>query len=283
MRRDLSIVEAFFIAVILLLLLFVTLDHTMFRAMQVEFLALQEKEEPEGPIKFTFVDLPEDRETENPDARLYSDISRRASGGSGPPADQAASKGNTPEIVMRPSSPATPEQPRVRPSPYSRLQAAEEQAEAGKTAAEEAGNPAPSMKPQPRIDMSKLFSATNPEIYNNPDGGLTIPGNFSIDTQGFDLGPYAKRIQQIVRGNWKVPGVARTLYLRGRVEVTFTIDREGNIGDIQVARGTGFEPLDKSAELAIRYSHPLPPLPSFVPKDKINVKWTFYYNERPED
>lgn len=283
MNRDLSIVEAFFIALILLLVLFVALDQTMFRAMQVEFLELKEKKKPEGPIKFTFVDLPDDRETENPDARLYSDISRRASGGSGAPSDKAASQGNTPEVVMRPASPATPEQPPVRPSPRSTMQGEKEQTDTGETGTEEAGAPTPTAKPQPQIDLSKLFSATDPEIYSNKEGGLTIPGNFSIDTQGFDLGPYAKRIQQIVRGNWKVPGVARTLYLSGRVEIIFTIDREGNLDNIQVASGTGFEPLDKSAELAIRYSNPLPPLPSFVPKDRINVKWTFYYNERPED
>jgi len=252
--------------------------------MKVEFLNLDDTlKKPEGPIKFTFVDLPEDRETENPDARLYSDISRRASGGSGAPSDQARSLGNTPEIVMRPRARPSQPQPQQQPAPSTQPEAETEEQESGETSAEEAGESSTSSKPRPRMDMSKMFTATDPEVYNNPDGGLAVPGNFSIDTQGFDLGPYAKKIQQIVRSNWNIPPVARTLYLKGRVEVMFNIWRDGRITDVQMGAKTGFEPLDKASEFAIRYSNPLPPLPIFVKEDKIKVKWTFYYNERPED
>ena len=83
MKRDLTLTEALLMAIIILLLGFLAADHTLFKAMRVEFLNMEKLKEPEGPIKFTFVDLPEDRETENPDAKLFSDISRRAAGGRG--------------------------------------------------------------------------------------------------------------------------------------------------------------------------------------------------------
>ncbi|NOZ13442.1 MAG: cell envelope integrity protein TolA, partial [Acidobacteria bacterium] len=136
---------------------------------------------------------------------------------------------------------------------------------------------------KPLIDISRLFSATDPEVYNSKNGGLVIPGDFSIDTQGFDLGPYAKKIQQIVRSNWKVPVVARNLYLKGRVVIQFDILRDGTIENISPLKKTGIDPLDMAAEFAIKYSNPFPPLPDFIKRDRIHVKWSFYYNERPED
>lgn len=279
MKRDLTLTEALLMAIIILLLGFLAADHTLFKAMRVEFLNMEKLKEPEGPIKFTFVDLPEDRETENPDAKLFSDISRRAAGGRGAPSNKASSRGNTPEVIIRPKPVPTQPQPSQDPAPDMRSNAEETETAPGETGARESVQ----SKPAPKLDVSKLFSSTDPEIYNNPEGGMIIPGNFSIDTQGFDLGPYAKKIQQIVRANWNVPQVARNLYLKGRVEVLFNIQRDGTITDVQLGTTTGFEPLDKSAEFAIRYSDPLPPLPSFIPEDKIKVKWTFYYNERPED
>ena len=66
MKRDLSLREAFFMALILVLILFVTADRTMFRSMKVEFLPQQtQKSQQKKPIKFTFVDLPDDKEAEN--------------------------------------------------------------------------------------------------------------------------------------------------------------------------------------------------------------------------
>jgi len=287
MKREVSLVEALFMALIVMLILFVTADRTMFRAMRLEFQPdLKANKKKNKSIKFTFVDLPDDKESPNPTAKLYSDISRRAAGGSGAPSRKALSRGNTPSVVMRKGTKINQPEIKQRPTPASNARKMAEKKEQGKIGLEQAGKsgkPDKASKAKPLIDVNRMFSATNPEIYDSRNGGLTIPGNFSIDTQGFDLGPYAKKVQQIVRANWKVPEVARNLYLKGRVVIEFDILKDGTIQNIGILKKTGVDPLDMSAEFAIKYSNPFPPLPDFVKQDKIHVKWSFYYNERPED
>ena len=287
MKREVTLTEALFMAIIVLLILFVAADRTMFRAMRVEFSPeLQNKAEKSKSIKFTFVDLPNDKETPNKTAKLFSDISRKAAGGRGAPAEKAMSKGNTASVVMHKAVKINQREMKQRPSPASEAKQMAKNKEAGKTGLEQAGKPGKSRKAKqakPLVDLSRMFSVTNPEIYDSRNGGLVIPGDFSIDTQGFNLGPYAKKIQQIVRANWKVPEVARNLYLKGEVVIAFDILRNGSIENIGIMKKTGIDPLDMSAEFAIKYSNPLPPLPDFIKRDRIHVKWSFYYNERPED
>ncbi len=295
MKRDLSLTEAFFMALIVLLIFFLTADHTMFRAMRVEFQPdFQSNSNKSKSIKFTFVDLPNDKETPNKTAKLFSDISRKASGGRGKKAEKAFSKGNTASVVMRKATKIN--QKRIKQQPSQAASAsgkmlAEKQNQGetgliragGRGEGRKKGEPGKSDQAKPLVDLSKMFSVTNPEIYDSRNGGLVIPGNFAIDTQGFDLGPYAKKVQQIVRANWKVPEVARNLYLKGRVVIEFDILKNGTIQNVGILKKTGIDPLDMSADFAIQYSNPFPPLPDFIKRDKIHVKWSFYYNERPKD
>ncbi len=284
MKREISLTEAFFMALIALLILFITADKTMFRAMRVEFQPdMQANAKKNKSIKFTFVDLPDDKESPNSTAKLYSDISRKAAGGSGAPSQKALSKGKTSSVVIHKGAKINRREMRQRPTSASRAKQMAEKKEQGKTGLEQAGKSGNAGKAKPLVDVSRIFSATNPEVYDSKNGGLVIPGNFSIDTQGFDLGPYAKKVQQIVRANWKVPEVARNLYLKGQVVIAFDILKDGTIQNIELLKKTSVAPMDMSAEFAIKYSNPFPPLPDFIKQDKIHVKWSFYYNERPED
>lgn len=284
MKREVSLTEAFFMALIALLILFVTADRTMFQAMRVEFQPdLQASAKKNKSIKFTFVDLPDDKETPNSTAKLFSDISRKAAGGSGAPSQKALSRGNTSSVVIHKGAKVNQREMKQQPAPASQAKQMAKNKEQGKTGLEKAGKSGKASKAKPLVDVNRMFSATNPEIYDSRNGGLVIPGNFAIDTQGFNLGPYAKKVQQIVRANWKVPEVARNLYLKGRVVIEFDILKDGSIQNIGLLKKTGVDPLDMSAEFAIKYSNPFPPLPDFIKQDKIHVKWSFYYNERPED
>ncbi len=289
-KRDISLGESLLIAICILLLLFVTVDNTYFRKLKAEIKKLSKQTNNNKEIKFTFVDLPKDIEQENKTAKLFSDKSRKASGGQGKKAKSPKSLGNTKDVVIKPPTPKVQKRKQVKPSknivktkPKKQM---EKEQEKGKTTKESASNNISSdinSRKQPKIDVSKLFSVTDPEVYKNKNGGLILPGSFSIDTQGFDLGPYAKEIRRIVKSNWHIPSIAKNLYMKGTVRVAFELHKDGKITNIRILRGTKFKPLDKAAFFAISYSNPLPPLPSFVNKEKIDVKWTFYYNEQPED
>jgi TonB family protein len=288
-KRDISLSESLLIAICILLLLFITVDNTYFRKLKAEIKKLSKKYENNKEIKFTFVDLPEDIERENKNAKLFSDKSRKAAGGYGKKAKSPKSSGNTKEVIIKPPTPKVQKQKQVKPSKNivkTKPKPKEQTKEKGKTITKDSSSNTQSninSKKQPKIDVSQLFSVTDPEIYKNKNGGLILPGSFSIDTQGFDLGPYAKEIRRIVKSNWHIPSIARNLYMKGTVKIAFELHKNGTITNIKILKGTKFKPLDKAAFFAISYSNPLPPLPSFVNKEKIGVKWTFYYNEQPED
>lgn len=288
-KRDISLTESLLIALCILLILFVTVDKTYFRKLKAEIKKITEKYNDNKEIKFTFVDLPEDIETENNSAKLFSDKSRVARGGQGNKSKSPKSNGNTKDVVIKPKTMKQKKQKKVNPSKDSlktKSESKEKESEETKITENLDNNNIQSdinSKRQPKIDVSKLFNVTDPEIYKNKHGGLVLPGSFSIDTQGFDLGPYAKEIRRIVKSNWIIPSVAKNLYMKGTVKVAFKIHKNGEISDIKILKGTKFQPLDKAGFFAIKYSNPLPPLPSFVNEELIDVKWTFYYNEQPED
>ncbi len=292
-KREITLFESLMIAILLTLLLYLLSDRVFFAPFVKKInKILAQSVDKSREIKFTFVDLPEETPVkENKNAKLYSDISRKASGGKGKKSNTPYSKGNTPEIVIKKGSLIKSKKVKTLPQPEEELKKIVKnkgkQAEKKKDNGLSEANPlsgqseekklAKQMKKSPYINTENLFSVTKPEIYNNESGGLTIPGNFSIDTQGFDLGPYAKIIQRKVKSNWIIPPVVENLFLKGIVKVEFDIKKNGEIENLKFLKKTGIDPLDMSAFYAIKYSNPFPPLPSFIKNDKIHVKWTFYY------
>ena len=293
-KSEITLFESLIIAILLTLILFFISDRVFFAPFLKKLKTMCAQRDYTGKeIKFTFVDLPDETPVkENPNAKLFSDISRKAAGGKGKKSDNPFSKGNVKEVVIKKGSlvksrkmQTMPQKERIAEKNKSREKGEEKKnnqslnQEIAKKEGEKQKQALSSMK-QPLLNTENLFSVTKPEIYSNEKGGFVMPGNFSIDTQGFDLGPYAKIIQQKVKSNWIVPPIVHKLYLKGTVQVAFSIDKNGNISDLRFLKKTGLDALDMAAFYAIKYSNPFPPLPSFIKDDKIQVKWTFYYYVR---
>ncbi len=292
-KREITLFESLMIAILLTLLFYFASDRLFFARLVKNLNKLvQASAQNNKEIKFTFVDLPEETPVkENPNAKLFSDISRKAAGGKGKKSDTPYSKGNTPEIVIKKGTVVKSRKLKTFPQPQDMLKKiVKEKGESNKqnkksnlsgidTQKGESREKkmAKQMKQQPYINTENLFSVTKPEVYSNESGGFTVPGNFSIDTQGFDLGPYAKIIQRKVKSNWIIPPVVQNLFLKGVVKVEFDIKKNGEIENLEFIKKTGIDPLDMAAFYAIKYSNPFPPLPSFIKNEKIHVKWTFYY------
>ncbi len=297
-KREITLFESLMIAIFLTLLLYFASDRIFFANFVKKINKLiQTSAQNSNEIKFTFVDLPEETPVkENPNAKLYSDISRKAAGGKGKKSNSPYSKGNTPEIVIKKGMVVKSRRMKSMPKPQEMLKkVVKEKGEKSQKLTKEGEATTQTLSGQneekklakksekkPYINTENLFSVTKPEVYSNENGGFTIPGNFSIDTQGFDLGPYAKIIQRKVKSNWIIPPVVQSLFLKGIVKVEFDIKKNGEIENLKFLKKTGIAPLDMSAFYAIKYSNPFPPLPSFIKDDKIHVKWTFYYYVKME-
>ncbi len=114
--------------------------------------------------------------------------------------------------------------------------------------------------------------------YNNPIASRLNTGQLSFDTAAWDLGPYARKVQERVQSNWHMPEVERTLRQQGWVAIHFVIHKDGSVTDIQVVRPSGIPSYNQSAMDALISSNPLPPLPSEVTVPQLSGIFRFFYN-----
>ena len=297
--------QAFLIALVLHILLFL-----LFFLFGKEFLALATlaADEPlsltSDPIRFTFVDLPDELLVkENPDAKFFSDANREIRSEE-PPAeaeesDLPFSEGNSSMVEITPpeldgfrtsddidaKNQLFPEPPDPEPEPEETVIDPEETFPGIPEEPRETG-PEP-LNRQERIRQAlrevlrlktqgfdtKFENQTRPKI--SEFGGL------SFDTKDFDWADYARRLIEIIRHNWRIP-LAVQHGESGKCAFRFTIERDGRISRIDPVYSSGKAPLDNAANQALQASNPVPPLPANFPGERENVTIHFYYNMRVE-
>jgi TonB family protein len=112
----------------------------------------------------------------------------------------------------------------------------------------------------------------------NPNFSIEGPEILS-DTRGVDFGRYLYLIVEIVRRNWyaEMPMSAQ-MGEKGRVDIVFTILKDGSVPEIRLVGSSGKDPLDRAAVAGIRLSSPLPPLPKEFTGDHLLLHFIFLYN-----
>ena len=123
-------------------------------------------------------------------------------------------------------------------------------------------------------EPSQLYSnagqRVSSQMYNIPGSGNVGVGDNSVF--GTQFGYYATQIRDIIARNWNTNGVnARSGSV---VFVTFTIQRDGKVGNPRVSQSSGVSPLDISAQRAVLDAS-LPPLPPGFPKNQADVELKF--------
>jgi TonB family protein len=119
--------------------------------------------------------------------------------------------------------------------------------------------------------------------YANPNASRLNSGALSFDTAAWDLGPYARQVQEKVESNWRIPGAQEVLRQKGWVAIRFTIQKNGTITDLALERSSGIPSYDQSALNALISSNPLPPLPPEVTAPSLGALFRFFYNLPPEE
>jgi TonB family protein len=100
-----------------------------------------------------------------------------------------------------------------------------------------------------------------------------------FDAKGVDFGTWERPFIRKVVNNWASVSAAGSL--KGRVEVSFNVHKDGTITDIVVVGPSKVEVLNTSSLNAIAASSPVQPLPAEYPDEKAHITITFYYNETP--
>lgn len=98
-----------------------------------------------------------------------------------------------------------------------------------------------------------------------------------FDTQGYDLGPWGDEVVARVKRNWSIPPAA-DLGMKGVVGISFNVDHDGHLEDIQIVSSSGIPSFDQAAVNALRISDPFIPLPTGFPRPKLPAVFRFFYN-----
>jgi outer membrane biosynthesis protein TonB len=284
-------------------------------------LAEESARDSAGPLRFEFIDIPDEPEAPNPEARVASDRSRRAR--SQPrPADAPApdnpdpyTRGSTPQKVEYEAAPqAANVPPAPAPAPAAEAseppagggeaQVAESSAEARGAASGEKGAALPGGDPPAglgreaagrgrKLSGTRISASEIAEVFDNPGGVAgTQMGRLSFDSAAIDWGPYAREMARAIRRAWleRIPPAFYTGGLRGVVQVSFRIQRDGAVteislldsygvrplGDGRAEIGPGIRPFEVTVEETLQEAE-LPPLPSHFPESSVGVTAAFCY------
>lgn len=86
------------------------------------------------------------------------------------------------------------------------------------------------------------------------------------------LSPYLKEVRQKIESVKKYPSAARKFEIEGTVYVQFTILSDGNVEEVEVARSSGYETLDKAAVLAIKDAAPFSSFPKAIRRESLRIE-----------
>ncbi|HEX9162950.1 MAG TPA: TonB family protein [Thermoanaerobaculia bacterium] len=127
------------------------------------------------------------------------------------------------------------------------------------------------------LDLGKLSGS------EGGDKGFAAQGPLSFETQWYDWGEYAQSMVGKIRINWyeNMPPLIRT-GMKGVVTIRFTIQRDGQITNLEMLSSSTVPPYDFAAKKAIELSSKLNPLPKDFPNASERVTCMFFYNSEPK-
>lgn len=101
--------------------------------------------------------------------------------------------------------------------------------------------------------------------------------NKAIETQQIDnsIQQYMDNMQHTVKANWTPKANTEKPI---RVVLKYRIHKNGEISNIEVLKTSGDKQMDETAIEAVKKSSPLAELPDALPKNYVDVNFSFDYN-----
>ncbi|HVP90210.1 MAG TPA: TonB family protein [Terriglobales bacterium] len=102
--------------------------------------------------------------------------------------------------------------------------------------------------------------------------------SISIPLKGYNLGPWAQKVLELIMKNWELP-YAPGLTERTWVKVIVVVKKNGELASVELAEGSARDVLDEAALGAVRASLPFPALPDDFPGDFLEASVEFTYHD----
>jgi periplasmic protein TonB len=144
-------------------------------------------------------------------------------------------------------------------------------------------NPSTAHSPVPTQSGTGTVSAQAPGAGHGP-GGKTGQGAGAAGTGqgaiGDGVGPgdnYLERLYRHLLRYKSYPKEAVDRKQQGKVEIGFTIARDGSISDVHIERSSGYPDIDQATAAMVRRAAPMPPLPQSFKGNSARVKFPIDY------
>ncbi len=238
------------------------------------------------PVQPRELDLPIRKELEKPRKKPAKRLAER---------DQVVEKEMAPEgkdtedrqKIVRAPEPAPKTPPPTKPQPKPRTEPAPEKTEPTPDLREtlEGWKLKPEKKPSPQVPdlqkltqisprtLAKIESDWRRKYREDVARGDTV----WMDSQQDLLHSFMRRFRDKIYNVWNYPAAARRQELQGTLLVRITIDRKGNVANVELLESSGHRSLDDEAIRAIRKGATYGPLPRVYPNKELKIMAFFKY------
>jgi len=133
--------------------------------------------------------------------------------------------------------------------------------------------------PTDNIDPEELSKAE----LSQPEKEEPIPENketedfISLDTKDKRYLTYTTLIKEKILRNWQYPAEAKENLMEGKVQLLFSIAKNGQLLDIKILNSSGYPILDQEGLRAIQATAPFTPFPDQISVSKLHVTATLDY------
>lgn len=98
-----------------------------------------------------------------------------------------------------------------------------------------------------------------------------------LDSDDPDLGPYLRYLTERIKKFWRTPEGAEAL--KGQLDMTFTVERDGRVSKVQVVSSSGYGILDQGIMAAVERAAPFRPIPEEIREKRLPLIGSFSYNQ----
>ena len=261
--------------------------ETKFPAVKVKYLPPEEKTSPP-----TFVDAPKPRKVETPKtSELIARYDSRAHSNRKTKKDpryrnkkRVVPKTKKSAAVSKKSKP-TPKKKTIQKSTPTTIKKHFRPYEKG-FVQPKSKEEAPQPSPPKRIagGTLALLDGFDPEKYAAMDTqSKTVEDDgeaISLDTKETRYASYFARIKRQIELVWDYPNEAERRGIVGHLTLRFQISRDGNLMNVRLINGSGYNILDEAALQAVKSAAPYYPFPVTIDRENLLILANFIYNPR---
>jgi protein TonB len=121
------------------------------------------------------------------------------------------------------------------------------------------------------------YAAMNTESEIAEDDGEAI----SLDTRETKYASYFARIKRQIELAWGYPNEAQRKGISGELTLRFKISKDGNLTNVRLINGSGYNVLDEAALQAVKSAAPYYPFPVTIERETLAILANFIYSPRP--